>query len=189
MTQVPNVTLKVGDVEVTAIYDMDFDVDRDRIFPSIAAEEWTGLEDFLTAEGKVRLTIVSYLIRSQGKTILCDTGLGVVPGTQQPGALMDGLRAAGAAPEDIDTVIFTHLHGDHTGWNITKVDGEPRLTFPNARYLIHELEWRHSSSPERASNPAFIERLQPLEPLGALTLLSGERTALTDEVTAVSTFG
>ncbi len=51
------------------------------------------------------------------------------------------MRQAGASPEQVDTVVYSHLHADHTGWTIT---GEQHaLTFPNATHLIgSEEEWR-----------------------------------------------
>jgi glyoxylase-like metal-dependent hydrolase (beta-lactamase superfamily II) len=46
------------------------------------------------------------LIQVAGRTILVDTG-------QEDDQLLDGLRAAGVAPEQVDTVVITHTHGDH----------------------------------------------------------------------------
>ena len=37
------------------------------------------------------------------------------------GPFLDQLRAAGVDPEDVDTVLITHLHADHVGWNTRKV--------------------------------------------------------------------
>lgn len=182
-------TVQVGNVRIDAIYDMNFDVDKDRIFPSVEAEAWTGLDSFVTDEDKVRLTIVCYLIRSGGRVILCDTGLGTIPGTESPGELLEGLAAVGVQPEDIDTIVFTHLHRDHVGWNVQWENGTPELVFPNARHLIHRAEWSHSTAPERRENPAVQQQLLPLEALGALDLLDEAITALTPEVDVIATFG
>ncbi len=66
-------------------------------------------------------------MRSGGKLIIVDTGL------QAPdGILMEDMKAKGVNREEVDLVVFTHLHPDHVGWNLT--DCKP--TFPNARYLI-----------------------------------------------------
>ena len=68
--------------------------------------------------------------------VLVDTGAdGLGPNT---GKLLQNLKAAGTAPEDIDTVIITHGHPDHIGGN---TDNEGRLAFPNAKYVMWQDEW------------------------------------------------
>ena len=62
----------------------------------------------------------------------------------QTGFLND-LEAAGFARESIDTVLCTHLHVDHVGWNTMRKDGRWVPTFPEARYLIGRREWEHWS--------------------------------------------
>ena len=88
-----------------------------------------------------------YLLRSQGRTILVDTGAGSAatnPGMiaffgLEDGRLMSELQSAGVRPEDIDMVFFTHLHPDHVGWNLS--ESGARVTFPRARYVINQADW------------------------------------------------
>ena len=76
------------------------------------------------------------VINTGDHQVLVDTGAGgSIPVT---GLLIPNLRAAGIAPEDIDTVILTHGHADHLGGN---VDDEGRPAFPNARYVMWRDEW------------------------------------------------
>ena len=53
---------------------------------------------------------------------------------------LDKLTAAGFLPERVDTVLCTHLHVDHVGWNTELVDGKWVPTFANARYVFGRTE-------------------------------------------------
>jgi glyoxylase-like metal-dependent hydrolase (beta-lactamase superfamily II) len=75
--------------------------------------------------------------------VLVDTGAGdLAPST---GRLLQNLSAEGVSCEDIDRVIITHGHPDHTGGN-TDADGTP--TFRNARYVMSKDEWEFWTSGE-----------------------------------------
>ena len=107
------------------------------------------------------------------------------------GRLLQELEAAGVNPGDIDTVFFSHLHFDHVGWNLTHEPGAPaRATFPNARYVAHRADWEVFQRPEvmELFPPHWDQTLGPLQDLGVLDLLDGER-ALTGEITAIPTPG
>jgi glyoxylase-like metal-dependent hydrolase (beta-lactamase superfamily II) len=111
------------------------------------------------------------LINTGQQRVLVDTGAGgLVPGT---GLLIPNLRAAGVAPEEIDMVILTHAHLDHTG-GIVDARGKP--AFPKARYVMSKREfhfWPQVSDFSWAPFPAamidlfrnFVEqKLVPLQP-------------------------
>jgi len=77
------------------------------------------------------------LVETPAHLVLVDTGENNV-GHLGGGQLFPALQAEGITPEDIDTVILTHGHGDHIGGCVNAV-GQP--AFPNARYLITQTEW------------------------------------------------
>jgi glyoxylase-like metal-dependent hydrolase (beta-lactamase superfamily II) len=87
------------------------------------------------------------LVERDGRTLLIDAGFGPQTGETpfgpaNSGALPGTLAALGHDPAGIDTVAFTHLHVDHTGWAFTRnPDGTWRKTFPGARYLVAAAEW------------------------------------------------
>ena len=78
-----------------------------------------------------------YLLTSEDRTILVDAGMGALdalgPGLGRHSA---GLAAAGVSPEQVDTVIVTHLHPDHVGGLLN--DSAP--AFPNAEIVVAEVE-------------------------------------------------
>ncbi|MEX2455009.1 MAG: MBL fold metallo-hydrolase [Rhodospirillaceae bacterium] len=95
----------------------------------------------------------SFVIETPRLTILVDGCIG--EDKDRPGRAhwhrrkwpwMANLAAAGFRPEDIDVVMCTHLHIDHVGWNTQLKDGRWVPTFPNARYVFSETEYRHWES-------------------------------------------
>jgi glyoxylase-like metal-dependent hydrolase (beta-lactamase superfamily II) len=106
------------------------------------------------------------------------------------GRLLGDLAALGLAPEDIDIVINTHLHGDHCGGN-TRYNERNNLvpTFPNARYYVQRLELAEALFPnERTRGTYHRANIEPVERAGQLRVLWGD-TRLTDEVRVMVTPG
>jgi glyoxylase-like metal-dependent hydrolase (beta-lactamase superfamily II) len=131
-------------------------------------------------------------VRSQGKLILVETGVGDKASgwrrqssPSERGTLMTELNALGIRPEEIDVVLNTHLHADHCGWNTRYVDGDLVPTFPNAEYMIVREEWEAAIAPNERTRATYIEEnLLPVRDRGRLTLVEGD-TRVTDEVTIV----
>ena len=174
--------VSVGNTEIVSFLDTSFEVDWKVVFPNIDLENFQPYRDLYPGsygEGKFRTYAHAYAIRSQGRTVLCDTGLGPGGG----GRLLDDMRAKGVLPEEVDIVVFTHLHGDHIGWNLTS-DKVP--TFPKARYLVPQADWDFFV--EQQAQGAPLQQVLPLKDLGVLELFSGERT-LTPEITTYPTPG
>ncbi|MFB9950483.1 MBL fold metallo-hydrolase [Rhizobium puerariae] len=90
------------------------------------------------------------LIDTGSEVILFDTGLGQAARVQGGGRLVEGLAAAGYMPEDISTIVITHMHGDHIGGIME--DG--KAAFPKARYVAGEAEYNFWTDAARAGTPA-----------------------------------
>lgn len=98
--------------------------------------------------------VIPYLclvIDTGAHRVLVDTGAGSFAPTT--GRLIPNLKAAGHAPEDIDTVILTHCHLDHVNGNL---DTEGKPMFPKAQYVILQEEWEFWTSEQAVSTLAEL---------------------------------
>lgn len=141
----------------------------------------TGLVD--AAAGTITICFNTFVIRRPGSTIIIDTGIG--NNKQRPerpmwhersGHYLDALGALGVLPEQVDAVISTHLHADHTGWNTRLDRGCWVPTFPRARYIctVEELDyWQarytvDSAKGARTLFGSFEDSVLPIQRTGQL---------------------
>ena len=175
---------KVGDAEIFAICDVagNFPSRLREAFPNVPEEEWPGLRArYPGAFGGEDVWFSHdhcYLVNRSAGVVLVDTGIGPlgpgIPGVEHSGGLPVGLEEIGVKPQDVHTVVFTHLHFDHVGWNFTEADGAHRATFANARHVIHRKDWEAlGSGADPFSSAVFPQRVQPLEAEGLLDLIDG----------------
>ena len=202
----PGTTISVGNVEITAVHDGDGALPISMVFPGVDPELWVPYQqkypECFNGDNNENFAahFDCYVIRSEGRTILVDTGVGSMatnPGTVTAfaggvdGRLLSDLQTAGVNKEDIDTVFFTHLHPDHVGWNVNNDGPTPVPAFPNARYVFHQDDWE-AFRPPRDSEVFGLtfweETLAPLEAAGVIEPLSGEHS-ITSEITAILTPG
>jgi len=129
---------RVGDIVVTALSDGFFITERE-MTRNLAREE---LAQALAASFRdtVIFSVNAFLIRAGGRTALLETGSGNYLGPTL-GHLIGNMKAAGVTPADIDTVLLTHMHPDHSA-GLTDMTTGAR-NFPNAELVVHENEPRH----------------------------------------------
>ncbi len=122
----------IGDMVVTALNDGMFEGS----FAMLAAFEIGTAEQMHRAAFRAippRLAVNSFLIQTDARTILVDSGCGTNFGDGM-GNLAGNLAALGIKPGDVDTVLCTHLHPDHVGG---LVDPAGKAVFPNAELVVH----------------------------------------------------
>jgi glyoxylase-like metal-dependent hydrolase (beta-lactamase superfamily II) len=199
--------IKVGSAEIAVARDADYrmaaqaflrDANKQEI-PREAFRPYFGDRDPSEPEES---GVSCFVIRSQGKNILVDAGVGPW-GLWRfgEGHLLDSLAALDLRPEDIDFVLPTHLHLDHVGWNTRPgADGRPVPTFTKARYLFQQRDWDHFMRPEVLNPDPVPEGMAanmskqlnaavlPLKDTGLMDLIGSEH-AVTDEVTLLHTPG
>ena len=142
----PFTRYKVGDAEVTAIYD---GVWERPYKPNLMAN--ASVDDVKAALTKAGLTdafltlpFTVSVIKQGDQVILCDAGTGgqVVP---TAGKFMDSFKAAGFDPAKVSKVLISHCHPDHIFGLMEKDTNAP--VFPNAEILISDVEYKWWNDP------------------------------------------
>ena len=176
----PDHQVKVGNVEFISLSDGAPSRSPLMPFPDTAIEQWKEFVGLVDEQDQVRTRYGTLAVRSSGKLIIVDTGLQAEDGT-----LMDDMSQKGIDRDEVDLVVFTHLHPDHVGWNLT--NGRPN--FPNARYVIPQKDWDYWIKPEVVAQAEHItNQVLPLQELGFIDFMQDDHK-ITDELTTVWTPG
>ncbi|MZE76944.1 MBL fold metallo-hydrolase [Streptomyces xinghaiensis] len=183
--------MTLGAVEVTRVEELHGPVGMtpDVFFPGSPKEDWDEhrsvlVPDFLNDEtGICEVAVQTWVLRSEGKTILVDTGVG--NHKERPYApvwghleldFLGNLERAGVRPDDVDIVVNTHLHVDHVGWNTRLEDRTWVPTFRNATYLMPRADfefWNPANNPKIAggvNQNVFEDSVAPVHAAGQVLL-------------------
>jgi glyoxylase-like metal-dependent hydrolase (beta-lactamase superfamily II) len=128
--------MMLGDFEITAISDGTITIPLDQLLTNTTPEVVQEVLARNSLTPQYEVSINSFLINTGTRLLLIDTGAGHLFGPNAGGRLVSNLRAAGYKPEDIDGVLLTHIHGDHSG-GLT-IDG--KAVFPNALIYVDKHE-------------------------------------------------
>jgi glyoxylase-like metal-dependent hydrolase (beta-lactamase superfamily II) len=195
----------VGAVEVRRVVEWTGSLfTRGQVFPSSDRAAWDRERSWLeprfwnSATDEIFVAIQSFLLVSDGRLVLVDTGIGnrkqrlTVPQFHDRDTpFLDTLRNAGAAPGDIDVVVCTHLHPDHVGWNTVLAGDRWEPAFPNARYLFprDDYEFWNPANGTAGLGPhatdhvrVFGDSIEPVAQAGLADLWDGE-LAIDDALT------
>ncbi len=189
---------RIGDVRITRLVELTSATIGNYILPqanpdNIAAIDW--IAPFVTPERSLVMSFHSLIIESLDQTIVVDTCIGndKVRGyprwNRMQSSYLDDFADAGFALDRVDTVLCTHMHVDHVGWNTRWRDGRWQPTFPAARYLYAEDEWTHwREQPDDDTGPVVQDSVQPIFDAGLADLVAGD-AAVNDEVRLLPTPG
>jgi glyoxylase-like metal-dependent hydrolase (beta-lactamase superfamily II) len=129
---------KIGDIEVTALYDGIWEKPHDPAFIRNATVEDT--KAALTQAGlptdfvSIPLTVV--VLKIGEKYVMIDSGSGAGQWMPTAGRLADNMKAAGITPEKISTILISHFHPDHIYGLMEK--GTNNAMFPDAELIVCE---------------------------------------------------
>ncbi len=187
--------ITLGDVTITRVEEFHGSVELTpgEFFPGSPDGSWDEHRGWLAPDfwnpetDECHSAIQSWLLRSEGRTILVDTGVGnhkdrpyAPVWSRLDTGYLDNLAAAGVRPEDVDIVVNTHLHIDHVGWN-TRLDGRTWVpTFPNATYLMTQRDFEfwdpaneHRPVLGRGNQNVFEDSVTPVHQAGLIHLWEG----------------
>jgi glyoxylase-like metal-dependent hydrolase (beta-lactamase superfamily II) len=191
----------VGKVKITKIVELETTGSTRFILPLATNEEiqklpWL-IPHFASEEGRLKMSIHSLVVETPSRRIVVDTGLGndkegrkVPTWNNRKDPFLETMTSAGFPPDSIDTVLCTHLHVDHVGWNTKLVGGKWVPTFAHARYVFGKTEyehWRdHSDEPDKVA--VFNDSVQPIIDAGKAELVTSDCKPC-EEITLIPTPG
>ncbi|MBX3156416.1 MAG: MBL fold metallo-hydrolase [Deltaproteobacteria bacterium] len=144
-------------------------------------------------KNRIPLACRCLVVRDRGRVILLETGIGAFfepalrerYGVQEEEhVLLRSLAAHGIAPEQVDVVVFSHLHFDHAGGALARWEPNtaPRLVFPRATFVVGAEAWQRAVAPHARDRASFIPGLTNLlAGSGRLELAASDRAAALGE--------
>lgn len=116
------------------------------------------------------VNVQPFLVKLKNSLILFDTGLGY---SDENGELYlhKNMKKAGFNPDDVDLVLMSHLHFDHSGGMVHDYNGKMELSFPDATYVMQRGEWETAFS--SASSSYHTEIFDFIQRNAQIKLLEG----------------
>ena len=192
---------RIGDVTVTKTVELEVTGGSRFILPQATYEEALRIgwlqPHFADQTGRLKMSIHALVVETPERRIIVDTCLGndkqnrrIPTWNNLQGPFLADLAAAGYARESIDTVLCTHLHVDHVGWNTMLVEDRWVPTFPRARYLMGRVEFAHWREQQERDDMAavFADSVAPIYEAGLAELVEIDHRVC-DEVSLVPTVG
>jgi glyoxylase-like metal-dependent hydrolase (beta-lactamase superfamily II) len=144
----------VGACTITSVLEEETEhIPPEFFFPDATARDvlehpWV-VPEFADADGRIAMRVQAFVIEHRRRCVLVDPCVGNMKKRPLPfwneksWPFLERFADAGFTPERIDTVVHTHLHADHVGWDTRLADGAWVPTFTRARHLYtaRELEW------------------------------------------------
>jgi glyoxylase-like metal-dependent hydrolase (beta-lactamase superfamily II) len=175
-------TWTIGDITVTSVVEVEGPAPGPFLFPEAVPEEVSRRHGwargtFVDDDGMLLTCIQALVVQSGEQTIVIDTCVGndkerdVPTWNQLQIPFLDRFREAGFDPLTVDSVVCTHLHVDHVGWNTMLVDGQWKPTFPESRYLFAGPEYLHWSAEAHRHRPEHGDSIEPVVAAGLVDLV------------------
>jgi glyoxylase-like metal-dependent hydrolase (beta-lactamase superfamily II) len=156
-------TFKVGDLEVTTVYDGIWEKPHDPAFVKNASldDVKKALRDAGQTDAHVPITFTVTVVKRGDSYILFDSSTGG-QGSPKAGRFLDNLKAAGIDKAKIKTVVVTHYHPDHIFGLMEK--GTDAQVYPDAEIIVPAAEHKFWTDPatleKMKAREALVKRIQ-----------------------------
>ena len=191
---------RVGHVTVTKVTEIEATGGSRFILPAATPEAirrhpWL-FPHFADETGRLRMSVHALIVETPSRRIVVDTCIGndkarsIPTWSRRQGSFLRDLEAAGYPRGSIDTVLCTHLHVDHVGWNTMLVHGRWEPTFPRAEYVMvgQELAYWQTRREDDDHGAAFVDSVRPVLDAGLVAPVEPDHR-LCDEVSLIATPG
>lgn len=197
------ITWNIGKVNITSITEIEAGTVIQEIIPNATKENISKIPwlkpHFADEENNLKAVVQTFVIQLSDRTIMVDTCVGnskkrtAIPAWNNLQTdFLHCLEEQGYNQGSIDTLLFTHLHFDHIGWNTMFVGGKWIPTFPQARHLVIEQEfnyWKGRPKEEAEDDHAGInDSVLPILDAGLIDLIP-EDHIISDEISLIPTPG
>ncbi|MBI4042106.1 MAG: MBL fold metallo-hydrolase [Deltaproteobacteria bacterium] len=176
--------MKIGPYEIIPIETGFFRLDGGAMFGVVPKTIWEKTNP-ADEKNRILMSLRTLLLKSSKHKILIDAGIGdkfdekyqkIYAINHRQYNLLTSLEKAEVKPEEIDAVIFSHLHFDHCGGAVSIEGGEYKPTFPKAIHYIQRANWEQGCCPSEKDRASYLEEnFKPLYQKGKLKLLSGSQ--------------
>lgn len=175
--------MKLGDWQIDLVSDGFFGLDGGAMYGVVPRPLWEKKSP-PDERNRIPMAMNCCLLRGRGRTILVETGAGDkwaqkfvdIYKFEKENRLLDRLAALDVRTEDVDTVVNTHLHFDHCGWNTRRQGDRILPTFPNASYVVQRGELEHARQPNERDHASYVrENFEPIEESAQWRLVDGDR--------------
>tara|TARA_B110000438_G_scaffold19849_1_gene18216 strand:- start:2978 stop:3844 length:867 start_codon:yes stop_codon:yes gene_type:complete len=182
--------IAIGNIEVGRIVEADgpfmsvFDFFPDATMEAIEPHRSWLTPNALTSDTHMlNMPIQSYIVKTPTSTILIDSCVGnhktvdwyPAWNNKNDTQYFDSFKKLGLHPDQIDVVLCTHLHVDHSGWNTQLVDERWVPTFKNAKYILSRTECKHAEMLSvKYGDPTFNENVLPIIEAGQAMLVDDD---------------
>ncbi len=154
---------KVGDIEVTQLYDGTWEKAHDPGFVKNASldEVKAALKAANLTDAHVPIPFTVTAVKTKGKLVLFDSGTGAqLAPTAGLITKNDVWKKAGIDPAKVTTIVITHFHADHISGLMAKDTNAP--IFPNAEIIVPAAEYKFWTDP--ATTAGAAKRIQAVFP-------------------------
>ena len=174
--------LTLGDARLTSLEGGSFRLDGGAMHGVVPKTLWSKLVS-CDALNRCSYSTRCLLVEVGDRRVLIETGNGdkfspklkEIYGIDHDRAIGVALKEVGLKPDDIDTVVMTHLHFDHSGGTTRRTPSGFEPLFRKARHVVQRREWEDATHPHERNRASYLpENVGPLDEAGLLQLVEGE---------------